>query len=307
MDVKDDVQAALEAAASETEESSDEVSESEEEQETKPEASDEEGKAKPESKGKGAQGRIRELVDKSKGLQEEIESRDTTVGERDTEIGKLVDLLELKENDSRIVQRINELHADPRFKDKIEELDAILRTGELPTKEEEATEESEAGVKKVDESKTLKILEDTRVALEERIADQEAEIILSKADILADKYVDDLPKDYNDDDKRLIRELLTDRINWEAVEENPGVLPEVFAEGFQAALDHYGTPKGFVPEPDETDEPEKTEVTIEKLQNADWGRMKEITTPDGKKKIVPAVTDDQFTNSLADAIRKGNQ
>jgi hypothetical protein len=307
MDVKDDIKAALEAAASETEESSDEVSESEEEQETELDASEEkEAKAKTESKSKSAQVRIRELVDKSKTLQEQLEEVNSVVGERDTEIGKLVDLLEMKENDSKIIQRINELHTNPQFKDKIEELDYILRTGKLPEKED-ATEKSEDSDKKIDEGKLLKNLEETREALEERIADQEAEIILGKADILADRYIEELPDEYNDDDKRLLRELLTDRINWEAIEENPDVLPEAFAEGFQAALNHYGQPKGFVPEPDETDESENREVTLEDLQSKDWGRLREITTPDGKVLKVPAVNDDQFTNVLAEVIRKGNR
>jgi hypothetical protein len=297
-DVNDSIKAALEAAASETEESSKEVSESEEEQETETEKTEE--KVSSVTKGKNAQGRIRELVDRSKELQEQLDALGGTVTERDAEIEKLVDLLSLRENDTKIVQRINELHADPRFKPDIEKLDHLLRTGELPE-----TEEIKGGEKESSESKALRLLEQTRESLEERIADQEAEIILGKADILADRYIDELPDEYNDDDKRLLREILTDRIDWEKVEADPDMLAEAFAEGFQATLDHYGTPKGFVPAPKEDEEePEKKEVTIESLLEKDWGKLKDVTTPDGKTIRVPAVSDAQFTNVLAEALRR---
>ena len=217
-------------------------------------------------------------------------------------------MLSLKENDSQIVQRINDLHADPRFKDDIEKLDHLLRTGDFPETEEAPDDKSEEGKKESSDSKTRQLLEQTRESLEDRIANQEADIILGKADILTDRYLNELPDEYNDDDKRLIKELLTDRIDWEAVEDDPELLPEAFAEGFQETLNHYQTPKGFVPEPEENEEePGKPEVTLESLMEQDWGKLKEVTTPDGKTVKVPAVSDDQYTNVLAEVIRQGRQ
>jgi hypothetical protein len=309
-DVNQNVLAALEAAASESEESSTEDAETNDEttEEVSEETDDKPEKAKAsEAKGKGAQDRIRELVGKSRGLEGDLDDLKGTVNERDTEIGKLVDLIEARENDSRIVQRINELHADPRYTDMIENLDKVVR-GEDLVVETPSDDKTEEGETKVDD-KALKVLEATQEALEDRVLDQQAEILLGKADLLADRYIDELPEEYNDDDKRLLRGHLTELMDWDSIEEDPDQLPHVFADGFQSALDHYGQPKGFVPESesDDTDGSVKSRtISDEELVEQDWGKMKAVTTPDGET-LEPSVPDSDFQEVLAEVIRRGRR
>lgn len=302
-DVNDSVKAALEAAASESEESSTEETAESTEETTEESSEEAESKAdeKSEAKGKNAQSRIRDLVSQSKELQEELDTLKGTVTERDTEIGKLVDLIEARENDSRIIQKINELHEDPEWKPIIEDLDKAVRG--LPV--ERSSDKSDESDDKID-SKALKVLEDTQAVLQDRILDQQAEILLGKADVLADRYIDELPEEYNEDDRRLLRGHLTELIDWDAIEENPDDLPEIFAQGFQATLDYYGQPKGFVPESksDDTDDSESRQVSDEDLVEKDWGKMREVKAHDGTVIKEPAVSDEDFQAVLAEAIRR---
>jgi len=112
-DVNTDLEAALEAAASEEE--TDESSPSAEDKETEALATEvkgEDDKTKPDTKRghKGANNRIQDLLGKVEETEGKIGEIEETVAARDTEIQRLLGMLELRDNDAAVVAKIN----DPR-------------------------------------------------------------------------------------------------------------------------------------------------------------------------------------------------
>lgn len=313
MDVNEDLKTALEAVAEgdEADSSSDaDTDDTKETQETKSEDSKVEEKSTEAPKGKGAQDRIRELVDKTKTYESDLEKVMGTLNERDTEIGKLVDLLEMKENDSRVVQKINELHADPRYTKMIEDLDKLIRGEEVEADDTDSSEKGEKGEKSEKNSSDdlIRLIAERDDEVGQAFAEQQADLILHKADILTDKYIEQLPEEYTEDDKRLIQGLLADHIDWDSIEEDPDSLIDKFAEGFEETLEYYGTPKGMVSEVDtkEDTRSSKEEISVEDLVKADWGKLKTVKTPEGKEVKAAAVSDEDFTKALAEAMRRGS-
>lgn len=319
MDVNTDIEAALEAAASEQE--TEESSTEEESKETVVESTSEEDSEKTETKakGKGAQGRIQELIQANKDLETKLGELTGNVTARDEEISKLVDLLEMRENDARVVQRINELHASsPEFKDIIEDLDKAIRGEEIKprtlSKGSEETGEDTKKAESVDEvlERAKKFVEESQQGLEQKLADQQADIILHKSDILADKYFEELAeKSYNEEDIRILRGVLVDHIDWNSIEDNPDDLNKLFAEGFQKCLDWYGTPKGAAtaPKGDETKSEGRKEITqedLDKYAGQDWGKLKAVKTADGET-LQPEISDEDFTQSLARMLKEQNR
>lgn len=313
-DVQTDLEAALEAAASETESEESSTEEKVEEAEAK---ATEEKVEKTESKGKphkGANDRIQDLLGQTKDLETKIEELTGTVDARDGEIGKLVDLLQMRDNDAAVVQKINELHqTSPEMKDLIETLDKAIRGEEVesPEKGEESKEKPEGESEAI--AKAQSLIKEAQATMDEQLAEQADELILHKADLLTDNYVSELPEEYNDEDKHILRTVLVDHINWDKIEADNNALPEAFAEGFQSALDWYGSPKGAkaaVPEGEESKTQQGAEsLTEEKLADftgQEWGKLKTVETPDGKK-VEPEISDEDFTKSLAQAMKAGNK
>ena len=310
-DANKEIIADLEAAASETE--PEESSTEEEVEETEAKASEkEEEKSKPGRK--GASNRIQELVEKRKDLESELEKMQETISSRDEEIQKLVDLLELRDNDSKVVAELNRMHQEsPELRPYIEAIDKAMRGEEydIPGVEKEAKRGAKADESKTDEA--LKLIQEAKGEMSEALADQYTELVLHKVDLLTDRYMEQLPETYNDDDRRVILDSLVEHLNWDAIEENPDGLPDTFAEGFQKCLNWYGTPRGAqatVPEGEEGTTRNKgaepfTQEKLDEFARQNWGKLKTVETPDGKR-VEPEVSEDDFKRALGQAMRKQN-
>ena len=296
-----DLTAALEEAAVEdtgTEESSTEVAS--EEAET-PEGE----KGKP-GRAKGAEARIRELVAKANGLEEELTNYKNAVGEKDKELGKLVDLLQARENDARVVKKIQELYStDTKWKDTIEKLDKVIRGEEVV----EAETESKGQDKSIEKAKDL--IHSTRKELDEAIADQKADLLLHRSELLIDRYMKELPGEYGEEDKRLLGSVLKNHIDWNAIEEDPKQLPDLVHAGVQSAVTWYGAPKGVTPKAqDKGSEPTKPESPTErldKIMKLDVGKLKTVKTQSGTESKVPEMTDDDFVKLLGESLKLKNR
>lgn len=307
-DVAEEATEALEAASepedAETEDSSpEEVS------------AEPEGSEKP-RKSSGAQARIRELVEQTKELKAELDTQKNLVSERDEELKKLVDLAQTRENDSRVVKRIQELYeTKPELKDMLEQLDKHVRGIEdVEEKESQAdSKEEKAALKKHKET-----LEATKQHLEDQIADQRADLLLHKAELILGQYMDQLKStgDYSEDDVKVIQRVMQvddSIIDWDAIEENPDKMGEVLSSGFQKALDWYGKPRGSVKATEEGKPPtpeQKTQSAKEKLDkilSQDYGKMKAVKTPAGKEVSVPEMSQEDFVAKMAEALRLEKQ
>lgn len=302
-DVTTDIEEALKAAAdepSETESSTEETGTEEEDEKSEPEE-------KASKKGKGASSRIQELVAEKKALEAEFEKARGTLTERDAELGKLVDLLQARENDSQVVAKLNELHANPEYKDMIEYLDKVIRGEEVQTKPEFSSKKAEQDSEK--SADLIRKLDAKAAEIDDAIAEREAELLWKEANHLAADWLSELPKAYGEEDKRILSESIADRVDWDAIEESDGKnLEKELLKGFKATLDWYGKPKGLGTQKEEESErdPEEEVKKLRNFVNQGWGKLKE-TESNGKKILVPQVSDEEFSKAMAQVIRKQNQ
>lgn len=246
--------------------------------------------------------RFKEVNEERKSLTEQLEGVQGKLNSRDQEVSKLVDLAEAREFDSKVVAKINELHGDPRYADIIERLDKAVQG---------IDEEVEAGEVKPEAAmeKATKLLQDTKSELQEEMASQRDDLILDRADRLVEKYFDELPDDYNDDDKARLGKDIIEHIDYGAIEENADVLPDVIHKAVQNTVNAYGEPRGALiakaaevqdKTPNET--PESKSPSIEDLTGREWGKLKTVTTPKGDE-LRPEVSEGEFTEALGEAIR----
>ena len=248
--------------------------------------------------------RVEKLASQKSDLQNALDSTNAKLAERDQELGKLVDLLENREYDSKVVEKINELHEDERYRDIIDQLDRAVRgKDEAVAPEGEKPEEAA--------ERANKALKQTTSELETQIAQQRDNIILDRAERLTEKYMGELPESYNEEDLKVIGESLIDKIDWAKIDTDPNTLPEVLAQGFQATIDWYGTPKGSLvaklPEGEQTKVLEKPTPEAEEaaLVDKEWGKLETVKTAKGDV-TQPAVDEGDFINALGSAIRKAS-
>lgn len=301
-DVKLDIEKVLEEASEPEEEESSTEPEGQEEEEEKPSKSKEASK-----RGKGASNRIQELVAEKKALEEEFEKAKSTLSERDAELGKLVDLLQARDNDAQVVAKINELYQKEEYKPFIEYLDKLVRGEEVEEKPNFSTKQVEKDTDK--SAELLRKLDEKAAEIDDALADREADLILKHADSMVSDWMKELPKEYGPEDKKIISELIIDRVDWDSIEEAQGSnLEEELVKGWNETVEYYGRPRGLAVENTETKEKEiDPEEEIQKLRtyaNQDWGRMKSVES--GNMKIIkPEVSEEDFSKAFAEILRKG--
>lgn len=295
------------ADANETEETETEV-------EAKAEADVKETEDSKETKGSKstAQDRIRSLSGKVKTLSDQLGGLSDKLTARDQEIEKLVDLLQMREKDSKLIEKINELYetGPEDIRANIQRLNDVLMGVDTQIEEakEQAKDAKEAGDKgALKEIKALqKELETTKSVLENQLTDQNDNMLLDKADQILERFFASLGDEYTEDDKRVLSEAVIDRINWEAIEEDNNVLQSNVADGFKKTLEWYGSPRG-ANKVSPTKEPGKPDISIDNLLKVEWGKTKDVSTKDGKALKAAEYSDDAFTQALAEAMRQGNK
>lgn len=258
------------------------------------------------TKKSGAQDRIQELVAARKDAERRYEELSAKYSEKESEVGKLIDLVQDREQDARVVAKINELHQDPRFRDIVETLDKAIRGVEV---EIEKTVVKEAiPAPGVDLLKNVRAdIEHARAEAAAQAADQRSDLLLMKSDLVLEKLFEQLPQaEYTEADVKVLNSALTDMIDWDAIEETPSILESEVAKGFQRAVDWYGDPKGRIAAEatgktkDATDAKSKDAVDLSKLE---LGKLK-TEKVNGKDVTRPALTDDDFSQILAEELRR---
>lgn len=307
-----DLESALKSVANASEAAADasETEETEVEVEAKAEAATKETEDSKETKGSKntAQTRIQTLSGKVKDLSTQLGGLTEKLAARDQEIEKLVDLLQMRERDSQLIQKINELYetGPEDVKSTIQKLNDVLMGVETKIEEakEQAVEAKEAGDKEaLKQIKNLqKQLETTKSELETQLVNQSDEIILDKADQILERVFASLGDEYTEDDKRVLGSAVIDHINWEAIEENNETLQSEVLAGFTKAKEWYGSPRGTT-KSTETKGETKPDLSVDNLLKVDWGKTKEVKI-EGKTAHAAEYSDDTFTQALAEAMRQ---
>ncbi len=253
--------------------------------------------------------RFKEVVDQKNEFKEKFDALEAESQDRTKELGQMVALLEAREGDTQLVNSIRALAAggNPEHRDLVQNLDNILQGIEKSIEKGDKTPEQAA----VD---TKSALAATQEAMEDIAGEQQAELLLMKADILAEKYFDALPPEYSDQDKEIISTLLTDAVDWEAIEEDPNALSEVIPASFEKVLQFFGEPRGKPAAEVKGEETKQTATVAEPVAEAEvpqhlkteWGELKEVTTPKGTV-LKPVQSEEDFRKGLAEELKRINQ
>lgn len=246
--------------------------------------------------------RFDEVIGQKNEYHEHLLALEAEVREAHESLRQSTALLAEREQDTKVMNELRRIANDPKARPLLEKLEKMIEGVE------DEIEETK-GKPSADQTQLLEALKQTRDELTDELADQRADIILSKADTIAERYLAALPDEYTDADKRVISHLWTPRVDWEAIEENPDVMPQALVSSLEEVLDLYGEPKGIatttVKEPVRETGP-TPEQELAALVNKDYGAFKEVKGESGKTSRVAAVSDDDFAADLARAMKIAN-
>jgi hypothetical protein len=253
------------------------------------------------------QSRFNEINDALKATKlEASESRDQ-LAETQDKLVRMAELLEAKEADVATLNEIKSFVNDPEMKDHVIAIDHKLKGIDTIKEEVDAGETTpEDAVRQ-----TRELLDEAREELRDSQADVQADQLISKADVVANRLLNALPEEYNADDLSVINDLFHEKVDWDAAVANPDNLSEILTEGFQATIDRYGMPRGalfnaeeveiLTPEAAET--PQTPEEELAELMDLPWGQTKEVELANGKTTVEPEMSDDDFNTVLAQTIK----
>jgi hypothetical protein len=238
----------------------------------------------------------------------EAEMRDQLAESQD-KLVRMQDLLESRDGDVQTLNEIKSFVNDPAMKDHVLAIDARLKGIDQAVDEGKLDPEDALQA-------TREMFEDAQDELRDTQADLQADQLISKADTIAERLLQALPEEYNDEDLAVINDLFTEKVDWDAAVEHPDHLAEILTEGFQETIDRYGMPRGALFDTDEVDlltedyEPiddQTPEEELHELMDLPWGEIRETEFEDGTVAIDPEMSDDDFNKVMAQAIRLAHQ
>ena len=217
----------------------------------------------------------------------------------------MAELLELKEQDVQSLNEIKSFVNDPAMADHVYAIDNKLKGIEAEVESGETTPDQAM-------DRTRELLETTREEIADVQATAQAEALVARADVIADKLLAQLPEEYNEQDRSVIQDLWTDKMDWDRAVANPDALSDILSEGFQDTLNRYGTPRGalftgeeveeLTPEP--ATEPASPEEKLAELMDQNWGSVKETDLGDGRTTVQAEKSDDEFNAAMAQAAEE---
>ncbi len=247
------------------------------------------------------QSRFNEVNSSLKEAREAQEATVAQLAESNDKLVRMAELLEAKDDDVNTLNEIKSYINDPSMAEHVKAIDAKLRGIE---------EEVETGESTPDQAleRTNALLEQTREEVADAQASVQAEQLVTKADIIAEKLLEQLPEEYNEQDRSTITSLWTNGMDWDEAVADPDNLAELLTRDFQAVIDEYGVPRGSLVTTEEAEENETVtaqtpEQELEAVMGLDWGATKEVATKAGGTRVEADLSDDAFNAAMAKIIR----
>jgi len=204
-----------------------------------------------------------------------LETQFKSVAERESGLRERVGQLE---TDHQILESIKGLAADPRYKDTVVKIDKALQGIHEDTVKAEEKGDDKA-VARLEAAMQEKLAE-----LEELNAEQNAERLWDDSGRYARELLASLPEEYTDEDKAIISQLWTPRVDWNFIEENGrDVIPATLQKSLAGLIKDYGIPRGALVNKTKQevmkDVPESSRTTNEAFEkdvkSKNWGEMKD--------------------------------
>jgi polyhydroxyalkanoate synthesis regulator phasin len=227
------------------------------------------------------------------------------LAEAQAKLLKAHELIEARDDDVQTLNEIKSFVNDPTMAEHVKAIDAKLRGIEQEVEKGESTPDEA-------HAKTRELLEQTRTEMADIQNSTQAEALVQRADIISDKLLAQLPETYTEQDKSVVMALWTEKMDWDRAIKDPDNISEQLTEDFQEALDTYGTPRGALFTVEEVEElkPEATtkvqtpDEKLAELMDKPWGGLKKTDLGDGKTKVEPEMSDDEFSAGMASLIRE---
>jgi len=263
----------------------------------------------PESKGKTIPyTRFKEVNDAKNELRDELAALQEKFEEQSTSVTQMTQMLNEAKENSDLLKEIQALQTDPNMLPHLEAIDKKLRGVE------EVLEQTDGEGKDNTRAELNKLLQSQRDQLEQQQADLQSDILVQKADIIAEKWLEALPEEYTEQDKEIISTLWAQSVDWDKVSASPDSLSDHLKETFQSSIDKFGVPRGGLIDPNDPDSyeietqqpetPSPEEELLEAIGKKNYGGFKEVDQG-GRKSVQAEVSDDEFAADMAKAIRVG--
>jgi hypothetical protein len=266
----------------------------------------EEGKPKGKSEVRIPKKRFDEVNTKFKEASASNDLLTQQVADSNAKLIEMAELLAAKDTDVNTLNEIKSFVNDPSMEAHVRAIDAKLKGIEQEVETGESTPDEA-------QAKTRELIEQTRTEMADIQATASAEALVGRADVIADKLLAQLPDTYNEQDRTIVQALWTEKMDWDQAVANPDDLSAQLTDGFQEALDTYGTPRGALFTVEEVEEltPEGTTVKtpeeeLAALMDQNWGSVKTETSEGGKTTVTAEKSDDEFNDAMAAIIRKAN-
>ncbi len=246
------------------------------------------------------QKRFNEVNSALKEAREAQEASVTQLAESNEKLVRMAELLESKDDDVQTLNEIKSYINDPDMADHVKAIDAKLRGIDAEVETGETTPDEAL-------AKTNALLAQTREEVADAQATVQAEQLVTKADIIAEKLLAQLPEEYNEQDRNTITSLWTNGMDWDEAVADPDNLAELLTKDFQTVIDEYGVPRGSLvtteeAEENETETAQTPEQELEAAMGLDWGATKTVEKS-GRTTVEADLSDDAFNALQAKIIR----
>lgn len=273
------------------------------------ETGEQETAGSPESKGKTIPySRFKEVIDTKNTLQQELDALQDRYDEQSGSLGKLTQMLEEAKHNTDLIREIQSYQSDPKMLPHLEAIDKRLRGIA-----DEIEETGEVDDEKLNQAS--KLVRKQQETLDQKFADQQSDLLTQRADMIADKWLEALPEEYSEEDRKIISKLWAGEVNWYDIEANPDSLQGVLKESFQTVIDEYGTPRGQLVNPEDPDsyeieieEPEVKSPEEELMEAIGRKNYSSVKSTEGKGGLfTPEISDDEFADDMAKVLRNSRK
>ena len=252
--------------------------------------------------------RFKEVIEEKNTKASQYEQLSAKFTEQASALANLTKMLEASKPDTDLVKEIKALQHDPKMLPHLEAIDRRLKG-----LEEEVEETGTADKDKVADIRQA--LKQQKEQLSEQLQAQQADITIQRADAIADKWLESLPDEYTEQDRKVISKLWANEVDWNVLETQPDKVQEHLKDTFKSVLNDFGVPRGKLIDPDDPDsyeieynEPEKKtpeQELMEVISGKEYGKVVDVERG-GKKSRAAAVSDDEFAADMAKVLR-GNR
>lgn len=259
--------------------------------------------------------RLNEVIQARNERDQTIATLSAKQAESDASVVRLTKMLEGANSAQQTLNDLRALAQDPKHRPHVEYLHKVMMGEEV---EEELPTDATPQQK---EDHRLNELTKAQEALQASVLDQQADAIIQRADLIADKWLEALPDEYTGEDRNAVAHLWTSRVDWTQIQGNPSGLEKFLADSFQDTLNIYGVPRGYMFTQEQVDELKKTQTTETTLSltpekelealfaSKNYSGFKGTGKKDtaGAEIMLPEVSEDDFAADLAKAMKIANK